>query len=261
MQEVPESSDETRDGAVPEEQISLEEQVLPVESEIAEQHADEGQAPDDLPPLEQTPADDFAEETEPADEAAPDAEPVVGEPPADQLPAQDLEATHEAGTETPEPEAEADAEADAEPEAEATVAETTEVLATAVSQTDAPDVSLAAAPTPGGVPWWPFIVLAVLWLAVSGVAAYLLTRTADVPAYQQEWYPAIVLAGVVLTLLGPVVAIVTWATSRKDADGNERGGLFVSSILRAAAITLLGVLAWWGTLVVVDSLRLGLIRF
>lgn len=109
------------------------------------------------------------------------------------------------------------------------------------------------------VPWWPFTMLIVLWIALSGTAAYLLTRASDVPAYEQQWYPIIVVAGIVLTALGPVIGVATWAVIRNEGSGHDGGGLFAHSILRAAVITLLGVVAWWGILVAVDALRLGLI--
>lgn len=115
----------------------------------------------------------------------------------------------------------------------------------------------AAAATGARLAWWPFLLLVGSWVALAGAAAYVLTRNTELPAFEHEYYPAIVLAGVVLTLLGPVLAVLTWAVSPKEG---ERGGPFVTSIMRASVVTLFGVLMWWGVLVAVDALRLGLIK-
>ena len=70
----------------------------------------------------------------------------------------------------------------------------------------------------------------------------------------------IVLAGLVLTLLGPILGVITWLIVRRSAPVLERSGLFATSIVRASLVSFFGVLSWWGVLVAIDALRLGLVR-
>lgn len=111
------------------------------------------------------------------------------------------------------------------------------------------------------VPWWPFWMLTFVWVALCGAAAYFLTRDPSMPSLRQEAYTFVVAAGLALTILGPLLAIAVWAFSRGSVPHERRPGMFVASLLRAAVITFLGVVAWTGTLIFVDALRLGLIRF
>lgn len=111
------------------------------------------------------------------------------------------------------------------------------------------------------IPAWPFWSHAALWVAFVGFAAYSLVQQPDVPTFRNEIYPLVVLGGVVLTVLGPLLAMWVWFAVWLKAPEGERGGLLSSALLRGSAITLFGVLAWWGMLVVVDALRLGLIPF
>lgn len=219
-------------------------QAIPAEENApGESIAEEPVAPD-LTAVESLQLDESSEPTSEHDMAA-DAASIASEEPAGIMqPAEAVEAEEVA-------------------EAAEAVEETAEAPAVAEVVEEAADVApaqsddLAAGEVAPKLAWWPFLILVGLWIALAGAAAYVLTRASDVPAYQHEYYPAIVLAGVVLTLLGPVLAVITWAASPKEG---ERGGFFVTSIVRAAAVTLFGVLAWWGVLVAVDALRLGLIR-
>ncbi|MDO9108310.1 MAG: hypothetical protein Q7U89_04875 [Coriobacteriia bacterium] len=111
------------------------------------------------------------------------------------------------------------------------------------------------------VPWWPFWLLTVAWLALCGLAAYFLTRDPLLSPLRQDSYLFVVAAGLALTVMGPVLAIVVWAIARAGLAEQGRQGLFTSSLIRSATITFVGVLAWIGTLILVDALRLGLIRF
>ncbi len=111
------------------------------------------------------------------------------------------------------------------------------------------------------VPWWPFWILAGSWVVLCASAAYFLTRDATMPSVRQEAYTFIVAVGLALTVLGPILAIVVWAFSRSGVAKDQRTGMFGSSLMRAATITLVGVIAWVGVLIMVDALRLGLVRF
>lgn len=110
------------------------------------------------------------------------------------------------------------------------------------------------------VAWWPFIVYGVLWIGLAGSSYVLLTGTqVDLPAFRQDSYPYLVLAGLVLTLLGPLIALAVWLFAWFKAKKPERGGMLTAALVRGSIVTFLGVVVWWGVLVLVDALRLGLV--
>jgi len=156
-----------------------------------------------------------------------------------------------------------------EPEEAVAETEESEVVAPAEGDEPAaeslPDALADSEVTPeklrSPVPWWPFWLLAFCWIALCGAAAYFLTRDPSMPSLRQEAYTFVVAGGLALTVLGPILAIAVWAFARVGVAQDRRPGMFVTALLRAAVITFLGVLAWTGTLIVVDALRLGLIRF
>jgi len=104
---------------------------------------------------------------------------------------------------------------------------------------------------------WPFVVYDAIWAAFAG---YLVWRFQTLPVstalFDAAIYPYAVLGGVVLTLAGPIVILAVWIASW-GKPGSTKGGLFISSLLRGSIATLLGVLMWWGALMVLDQLRLG----
>ncbi|MHB9004515.1 MAG: hypothetical protein ACYC6C_10715 [Coriobacteriia bacterium] len=197
---------------------------------------------DQLEPEQEIPAEEnLPDEYAAREGAGPEVEAVEHMTLSESGSSEDAEADVEPAP-VPEPAAEPESAAEIEPEV---------VEAAVITTGDMPAGNAAR------VAWWPFLLLVGSWVALAGTAAYVLTRTSDVPAFRHEYYPFIVLAGVVLTALGPVLAIIAWVLSPKDS---ERGGQFITSFVRAAAITLFGVLMWWGVLVAVDAFRLGLIR-
>jgi hypothetical protein len=129
--------------------------------------------------------------------------------------------------------------------------------------------SAEAAPgddTPGApvakarVPWWPFLIYLVAWIALIGAAFYLISYEPDSPpAFQQDEYPYILLGGLVLTVVGPLLSLVVWFVAWLRTEKGKRGGLLTSALLKGAIVTIFGVLAWWGTIVLLDALILGLI--
>lgn len=124
------------------------------------------------------------------------------------------------------------------------------------------DAAEEPAPAPKGtrVAWWPFIVNGVLWIGLAASSYLLLTSTqAALPAFRQDSYPYLVLAGLVLTLLGPIVSLAAWLFAWFKAKKPERGGMLTTALVRGAVVTFLGVVVWWGVLVLVDALRLGLV--
>ena len=183
------------------------------------------------------PNEDQVEPAGPDDEAAPDASTPASpeaestaEPEPDQEPAPELE---------PEPEQEPAAEPEPEPEA---------VTPAAVSARR--------------VPWWPFLGYLAAWAVLVGASIYLLGGARlSTPATEQAFYPYLVLAGLALTALGPVFALTIWLVIRARTAPGERSGQFVTAFVRGSVVTLLGVVSWWATLVVLDALRLDLISF
>ncbi len=110
------------------------------------------------------------------------------------------------------------------------------------------------------VPWWPFLLLLAAWVGVVGMAFFTLSYDpAAAPIVQQEGYAYIILAGLVLAILGPLLSLLVWFVLWHSASKDEREGLLTVSLVRGAAVTFFGVVAWWGTIVILDALRLGLI--
>jgi len=72
-------------------------------------------------------------------------------------------------------------------------------------------------------------------------------------------YPALLAAGLALVAAGPVLSLVVWGFARAKAPSDCRQGLLTTALVRGAAATLGGVLMWWGALLLVDALRLGLV--
>lgn len=144
--------------------------------------------------------------------------------------------------------------ADEEPPAEEAIPRVDAVEASGIDDTP------SAAVAKGRVPWWPFLVYLVAWIGVIGAAFYLISYGPDaLPAFQQDDYPYILLAGLVLTVLGPLLSFLVWFVTRWRTPKGERGGLLTAALLKGALVTCFGVLAWWGAIVVLDALRLGLI--
>jgi len=69
-------------------------------------------------------------------------------------------------------------------------------------------------------------------------------------------YGMSILAGLVLTVIGPFLAIGVWLASWISRPG-ARGGLFSRSLIIGAVTTLAGVALWLVALGAVDMLRLG----
>jgi len=146
-----------------------------------------------------------------------------------------------------------DASGQVQTQAEADTPQQTQSIDTAL-----PDV--APGPRAPRVPWWPFVIYLAAWVGLVAASILALSYEAEaLPAIQQEPYPYLILGGLVLTVLGPVSAITVWLVVWKRAGKGRRAGLLTSALVRGAGVTLVGVLMWWGTLVAVDALRLGLV--
>lgn len=145
------------------------------------------------------------------------------------------------------------AEAAAAPEPQPVVAEVKPEAAAAVTAVAAADVAQPAT----GVSIWPFVAYDVLWAIFAGILIWQLGSLPEgVAVYESSFYPVAVLGGVVLTITGPLLAITVWLTSI-GRPGTTKGGLFVSAMVRGSVATLIGVVLWWGALIVLDQIRLG----
>lgn len=106
-------------------------------------------------------------------------------------------------------------------------------------------------------PSWPFAVYVGAWLVFAALVVW---RFIDVPAdtalYDVPLYRWIVTAGVTLTVLGPVLALVVWAASLRRP-GAQRGALFASAFFKGAISTFAGVCIWWASLLILDQIRIG----
>lgn len=227
--------------------------------EREQESGDSGQSPDPESVSEQPAPDELMPDEPASDEQAPD-EPAPDEVSSDE-PAPDEPDVETASDDTPDdssasldervPKIEVDSGAEvAEPDVE-----DAEV---APSDTGLPDV--AAAPDSPKVPWWPFLILLAAWLGVVTGSFFTLSyESTAVPLIQQESYPYVILAGLVLAILGPIVSLTVWFVMWLRAGKGHREGLMTVSLVRGAGVTLLGVLAWWGAIVALDALRLGLV--
>jgi hypothetical protein len=122
------------------------------------------------------------------------------------------------------------------------------------------DDMVSAPVSKGRVPWWPFLVYLVAWIALIATAALTISYETDAPpAFEQEYYAYVLLAGLVLTIAGPLLSLLVWFVVRYKTPKAERGGLFASSLIKGASVTIFGVIAWWGALVLLDAMRLGMV--
>lgn len=100
----------------------------------------------------------------------------------------------------------------------------------------------------------------LVWVALSSLTVMLLhgPASAAVPL-ENPTYPALLVAALVCVALGPLLSFSVWLIARSKAPADCRSGLLTTALVRGAAATLAGILMWWGALLIVDALRLGLI--
>jgi hypothetical protein len=127
-----------------------------------------------------------------------------------------------------------------------------------------PPAPAAQAPcrtTSSHLPGWPFLLYLTAWAALAAATIVLLTGpgAATVPVDDPS-YPGLLLAGLTLAACGPVLSLVTWLVAWARAVPECRGGLLTIALVRGASATLFGVVAWWAALLLVDALRLGMVR-
>jgi len=97
----------------------------------------------------------------------------------------------------------------------------------------------------GPLSWWPFALQLLVWVAFAGASAYLLGgATSELPARWLPAYGPLLWVGVALTVMGPLLALVVWLVARVRREPEGRCGLFTTSLVRSATVTLLGVMIW-----------------
>jgi hypothetical protein len=125
----------------------------------------------------------------------------------------------------------------------------------AAAMQDTKDISLPD--DRAGIPIWPFLVYIGLWLVFAGLFVWqALQVPAGTPLYELNLYGLSILVGLILTALGPLLAIGVWLGCWLARPG-ARTGLFSRSLIIGAVSTLAGVAVWLMALGAVDMLRLG----
>ncbi|MBW6469319.1 MAG: hypothetical protein K0B85_09215, partial [Coriobacteriia bacterium] len=111
------------------------------------------------------------------------------------------------------------------------------------------------------LPGWPFVLYLMVWAGMVAATIVVLTGPGDasVPV-DHPAYPALLLAGLTLAACGPLLSFAVWIVARARAVRECRGGLLTTALVRGASATLFGVVAWWAALLLVDALRLGMVR-
>ncbi len=109
-----------------------------------------------------------------------------------------------------------------------------------------------------GISWTPFMAYLALWVVLC-VAAVVLLRPAalDGGARWAPEYLYAVYAGLGMTAMGPVLALVVWLVVRARREKDARRGLFVSALVKGAVVTFTGVLLWIVALYILDALAAG----
>ena len=108
-----------------------------------------------------------------------------------------------------------------------------------------------------GVPIWPFVAYFAAWVVFAGLLVWQFMQTpAGMPLYELTIYGPSILVGLVLTVMGPLIAIAVWFVVWLTRPG-ARAGLFSRCLILGAVATLGGVAVWLVALGVVDMLRLG----
>ena len=141
---------------------------------------------------------------------------------------------------------------------EAPEAADAEPAAVAGEQAAAEDAQGIALPVDrAGIPLWPFLIYIALWIIFAGLFVWQsLQIPAGTPLYELNLYGLSILVGLILTALGPLLAIGVWLACW-IARPNARTGLFSRSLIIGAVATLAGVTLWLVALGAVDMLRIG----
>ncbi len=203
----------------------------------------------------------------------PDPEPEAGAPASQDDDAFDLDeppveaaeesAPPEPESEVPEPEGEpaeetAPPEPEPEPEAEMPEPEGEPAEETAPPEPEAEvpgEIALAREPFGSRLPFW---VYGAVWLVFTALMAFLIWPSATTAFVGTVDYGIFVYGGAGLLVGGLVLGLVVWLTSRNASAGEP--GMVRAIALRTVGWMAVGVLLWWGGLILLDLHRLGVIR-
>ena len=244
--------DEQGTEAVPPEQAFLSSALdaltaTPLETESAAASGEDGPARPEQSGSSAEPEAPSAEPEVPSD-GPPESEPAIPEPAVVPEPAA---GEPEAAAEEPEP---AQPEPAAEEPSHAEPANQLPVTQPQASPESALPAEFAASRP--SVPWWPFLVYLGMWLVGVGAAAWMFLQTSSTASIAGEAiYPYVLRGGLVLTALGPLVALGVWFVCWIVAGRGHRTGLLADSLLKGALTTLTGVVVWWVMLMAVDRVR------
>ncbi|MCL4554193.1 MAG: hypothetical protein M1617_06825 [Actinobacteria bacterium] len=99
---------------------------------------------------------------------------------------------------------------------------------------------------------------AALWLGLIGVSAYLLGPWSTAQGTGVEYYRILLASGFVLTVSGPVFALLAWLIVRHKVTMDEPQSLFGRIMLKTIGAGLLGAVSWTLMLPTLDYMRTGL---
>jgi len=102
------------------------------------------------------------------------------------------------------------------------------------------------------------LVQILFWLIFIITTVWVLARYPDVPSIQNEYYPIIIASGLALVAITPVASLLVWALVRKNRTEGFGGGFF-SLLIKSAAVTAAGTIAWFAALLLLDIWRLGFV--
>lgn len=108
-----------------------------------------------------------------------------------------------------------------------------------------------------GASAWPFLIYEAVWAGYSAVfVQQMLSLPEETATTDASVYPLLVAIGVALTCAGPFLALAVWLAT-PATEGTSRFARFVDAMVRAAIATLIGVVMWWGSMILVDFFRSG----
>jgi len=92
-----------------------------------------------------------------------------------------------------------------------------------------------------------------LWVILVIGSSLALAQPSLESVLGSEHYPMIIAAGFALTLLGPVIAVGSWAISRRRLNITERQGVLAKLLFVVSGAGMVGTLAWVTALILIDQ--------
>jgi hypothetical protein len=124
-------------------------------------------------------------------------------------------------------------------------------------EADAGDALAAEVRPKPVVSWIPFLIYDLVWLVFAGLLVWqFIDLEVGKAIYHSPLYPAGLLGGLVLLMAGPVLVLGVWMASWRR-ENVRKGTTFVAALFRGSVAILVGMVIWWGALLLLDQLRLG----